>query len=72
MVNRKGQSTERYFRNMDISVAAIVTSPHSDGATTNKPGVKSLKDFRKLRVDVLGRVSEANWEPRQWRGAVYI
>ena len=68
LVDRKGKKTEGYFRNMDISVAAIVVCPHDDSSNTTKLGVKSLAEFRKNRVDILGGISEAIVEPRLWHG----
>ena len=68
LVDRKGEITEGYYRKMNINGAAIEISPHDDASKLNKHGVKTLQVFQKLRVDLLGRISKADAEPRLWHG----
>jgi hypothetical protein len=71
LIGRKGTVTEGYYRKMNINDAAIEVCPHDNASKLNKRGVKTLRDFQKLRVDLLGQISEAETEPRLWHGAEF-
>lgn len=71
LIDRKGTVSEGYYRQMNINVAAIGVCPHDNASELNSRGVKTLRDFQKLRVDLLGQISEAEAEPRLWHGAEF-
>jgi CRISPR-associated endonuclease Csn1 len=67
-----GTIIKRYFKGLDRSTGAInlseVTS--SQRLARHSIGPRTLKQFRKLTVDRLGRVTEVSREVRTWRGEV--
>ena len=73
LTNRKGELIEGYYRSMNVATVSVAVSPHFDGspsAAQDSIGVKTLLEFQKFRIDVLGRKSRIKSEPRLWHGAV--
>ena len=71
LVKTDGEIIKAYFRSLDRNTGALLVSDISNSALTRKGiGTRTLKDFKKLTVDRLGRVSEIKAETRTWRGKV--
>lgn len=71
VVSAKGAITFGYFRNLDSSTGAIaISAPEHSTALYPRIGGKTLKSFKKLRVDRLGNIHEVKQEKRTWRGKV--
>jgi CRISPR-associated endonuclease Csn1 len=68
-----GEIIQGYFRSLDRDTGAVTISNVSNSSLTRKGiGARTLKEFKKLSVDRLGRVSEIVSETRTWRGEVCI
>ncbi len=66
-----GTFIDGYFRGLDRSTASITLSPHHTKAMLIRGiGIKTLKDFKKITVDRLGRRFEIEREKRTWHGEV--
>ena len=71
LVKTDGEIIKAYFRSLDRNTGALLVSDISNSTLTRKGiGTRTLKDFKKLTVDRLGRVSEIKAETRTWRGKV--
>lgn len=71
IVTRDGEVKTGYFRGLDRSTGAItISDPVNSSALTRSIGARTLKSFKKLRVDRLGNISEVTSEVRTWRGKV--
>lgn len=68
-----GEVIEGYFRGLSRNTGALVVSNISNSSLTRDGiGSRTLREFKKLSVDRLGRVSEIVSETRTWRGEVCI
>jgi CRISPR-associated endonuclease Csn1 len=66
-----GEIIRGYFRSLDRDTGALTVSDVSNYSLTRKGiGARTLREFKKLLVDRLGRVSEIMSETRTWRGEV--
>jgi CRISPR-associated endonuclease Csn1 len=69
LIKPDGEVIEGYFRQLDRSTSAISISPHTTLDDIRRGiGARTLKSFRKFRVDRLGRRFEVGREVRTWRG----
>lgn len=66
-----GTSIDGYFRGLDRSTGALAVSPHFSRQVLERGiGAKTLRSFKKVVVDRLGRRFEVKRELRTWRGEV--
>lgn len=62
-----------YFRGLDRDTGALKVSDVANSSLTRKGiGARTLKDFKKLSVDRVGRLYEIASETRTWRGKACI
>lgn len=66
-----GTIIEGYFRGLDRATGTVGISPqHSLQVKPERPGARTLLDFRKFTVDRLGNRFEIVREQRTWHGVV--
>ncbi|MGO9743229.1 MAG: type II CRISPR RNA-guided endonuclease Cas9 [Roseiarcus sp.] len=71
VVKAEGDAILGYFRSFDVNTGAITVSAANDPKAIRKGiGARTLKQFKKLQVDRLGRINEVPRELRTWRGKV--
>lgn len=63
---KKGQVREGYYKGTHRGVGTIHLEEHQ-GASTDNPGVKTMKSFKKYHIDLFGERSEVK-EKVPWRG----
>ncbi len=69
VVTSKGEPILGYFRGFDVWGGSINISPQENQQKyAGRPGVRTLREFKKLSVDRLGRTSETQHETRTWHG----
>jgi CRISPR-associated endonuclease Csn1 len=70
---KDGEIITGYFRGLDRATGAVSISDVSNSSLMKTGiGSRTLREFKKLTVDRLGRVSEIVSETRTWRGEVCI
>ncbi len=73
IVRPDGEILLGYFRGLDRSTGAIAISSHENSTRLIRGiGAKTLRSFKKIRVDRLGNRFEVKREKRTWRGKVCI
>jgi CRISPR-associated endonuclease Csn1 len=66
-----GEVIEGYLRNLDRNTGALTVSSINDSSQIRKGiGPRTVLEFRKLRIDRLGNISEITSETRTWHGKV--
>lgn len=73
-VKSNGDVIRGYFRLLDRANAGITISDHASSVVESqtRTGTKTLKSFRKFRVDILGNLHNKEQEVRRWPGVASI
>ena len=73
IIDSNGGVIRGYYRSLDVGDGRVTISDVSNNKLIlGRVGTRTLKEFKKLSVDRIGRVSEVKSEARTWRGEVCI